>query len=53
MLELLRRLRTEDDGQDLAEYALLLTLITAAVALVVTGLGTDIKAVFNNVISIL
>jgi Flp pilus assembly pilin Flp len=53
MLELLRRLRTEDDGQDLAEYALLLTLITAAVALVVTGLGTDITAVFNNVISIL
>ncbi|HEV8523707.1 MAG TPA: hypothetical protein VGQ71_04350 [Terriglobales bacterium] len=53
MLELLRRLRTEDDGQDLAEYALLLTLITLAVATVITSMGTDIQAVFNRVVNVL
>jgi Flp pilus assembly pilin Flp len=48
-MELLRRVWMEDDGQDLAEYALLLTLILLITAGVISGLGNEISNVFSDV----
>ena len=44
----LARLRAEE-GQTMAEYALLLTLIIAVTAVVVATLGGSISSVFNGV----
>jgi pilus assembly protein Flp/PilA len=46
------RLRREE-GQTMAEYALLLGLILVVTAVVVAALGTQIKGVFNSVTSAL
>lgn len=43
----------QEEGASLAEYALLLALITVAVAAAVTNLGNAILAQFNNVIAAL
>jgi pilus assembly protein Flp/PilA len=37
-----------EDGQDLAEYAILLALIALVVIVAVTFLGTNISTVFNS-----
>ncbi len=47
MKELLTRMWRNEDGQDLAEYALLIALIALVVIGAVTLLGTNIQAVFN------
>ena len=39
----------EQDGQDLAEYALLIGLIALVVLVAVTVLGTNISALFSNI----
>ncbi len=49
-MKLLMRLFREEDGQGLAEYALILVFIAVVCVLVLTGLGTQIKAVLNKVI---
>jgi pilus assembly protein Flp/PilA len=49
MKVLLTRLWRNEDGQDLAEYALLIALIALVVIGAVTLLGTNINAVFNNI----
>ena len=41
----------EQDGQDLAEYALLIGLIALVVLLAVTILGTNISELFSNIAS--
>ena len=38
-----------EEGQDLAEYALLIALIAIVVIVAVTGLGTQIQGVFNRI----
>ncbi len=38
-----------EEGQDLAEYALLIGLIAIVVVLAVTALGEGLTAVFNNI----
>lgn len=38
-----------EEGQDLAEYALLLGLIAVVVVLMVTALGDQIKAIFKQI----
>ncbi len=48
MLELLRRLWQEDEGQDIAEYALMLAVILLIVAATVTSIGTNANAVFSS-----
>ncbi|MCL6429260.1 MAG: Flp family type IVb pilin [Anaerolineae bacterium] len=48
VLAWLRTLRRED-GQDLAEYALLIALIAIVVITAVTALGGKIETVFNAV----
>ena len=53
MLELFQALWTDESGQDLAEYALLIALIALAVIVAVTLLGGTIANVFNTVSSTL
>jgi Flp pilus assembly pilin Flp len=51
MFELLRRLWHEDEGQDIAEYALMLTVILPIVAATVSAIGTNANNVFTSVVS--
>lgn len=46
---LLQALRTDESGQDLAEYALLIALIALVVIVAVTALGTQITNVFDSI----
>ena len=39
---------TEEEGQDLTEYALLLVLIALAAIVVMSNLGSAIKVVFSK-----
>ncbi|HEY3347389.1 MAG TPA: Flp family type IVb pilin [Nitrospirota bacterium] len=45
---LMNRLKNED-GQTLVEYALILVLVSVAVILMLTGLGTQVGAVFTSI----
>lgn len=49
MVELWNRFWTDESGQDLAEYALLLVFIAVVVALVLPDVGTAISDVFTNI----
>ena len=49
MSEHLRRLLTDESGQDLVEYALLLVLLTLVVIAALVILGPTIGGFFNNV----
>ena len=49
MKRLLTRMWKHEDGQDLAEYALLVALIALVVIAAVTALGTQLVAVFTNI----
>ena len=48
MINLLERLWTEEEGQDLTEYALLLVLLALAATATLNALATAIKFVFSN-----
>ena len=47
-MNLLTRLIKEEEGATMAEYALMLGLITVAIVTVVTALGTRISTVISN-----
>ena len=49
MTTLFARLWSDQSGQDLAEYALLIALIALVVIGAVTLLGINIQTLFNNV----
>ena len=49
MKALLTRMWKNEEGQDLAEYALLIALIALVVIGAVTLLGTQIDTVFTNI----
>ena len=49
MKQLIRRLWTDDSGQDLVEYALLLVLLTLVVIAALRILGPTIAGFFNNI----
>jgi len=49
LVRLLRRLRDDDSGQDLLEYALLVTLIALVVLLAVTNTGSSINNLWTPV----
>jgi len=51
MMETLRRLWSEDEGQDLVEYALLVALVSIAAITILGTLGTQISTTFSEVIS--
>ena len=51
MLNLLRRLWKDEEGQGLVEYALIVVLISLAAILIMTNLGTEIGNVFQRAIN--
>lgn len=53
MINTLRKLWKEDDGQDLAEYGLLLILIAVAVVTAIGLFKTQIVAAFSSATSAL
>ena len=48
MLTLLRKLVREESGQDLAEYAIALAVITIAVILTVQAVGSSVNKVWSQ-----
>lgn len=48
MKNLLKRLWKEEEGQDLVEYALLVTLISLAVTASMSGVATALSKVFSS-----
>jgi len=48
MLEILRRVWSQDSGQDIAEYAMMLAVILLIVAATVSSIGTNANTVFGN-----
>ncbi len=49
MKELLRKMWSEDEGQDLVEYALIIALVSVALIGALTTLATDIGNAFAAV----
>jgi Flp pilus assembly pilin Flp len=47
--KLLYQVWNDDEGQDIAEYALMLTVILLIVVGAVTAIGTNANTIFNNV----
>ncbi len=48
-MELVKRLFVEEEGQDLAEYGMLLALIALVAVIAVTTLGQNIQTTFTDV----
>jgi pilus assembly protein Flp/PilA len=48
MMALARKFWNDESGQGLAEYALLLGLIVIGVVVLIQGMGTSIKTIFNK-----
>jgi Flp pilus assembly pilin Flp len=48
MKALLRKLWANDEGQDIAEYAMMLAVILLIVAATVSSIGTNANTVFGN-----
>lgn len=48
MRKFLQRLWREDEGQDLVEYALLVTLIALTITAAMNGVATALSSVFSN-----
>jgi Flp pilus assembly pilin Flp len=46
---LLKNLWRDNEGQDIAEYALMLTVILLIVAATVSSIGTNAQSIFDNV----
>jgi Flp pilus assembly pilin Flp len=51
MKDLLRKLWSEDEGQDIAEYAVMVAVILVIVVGTVRLIGSNSSAVFSNVAS--
>ncbi len=51
MLELLRHVWMDDDGQDIAEYALMLAVVLLLVVASVSAIGTNANTIFNSAAS--
>ena len=51
MAELIRRIWSEDDGQDIAEYAVMLAVILVLVVGTVRLIGTNANTAFSSVAS--
>ena len=48
MMNLMKRLLAEDDGQDLIEYTLLMAFVALASAALFTGAGRSIKGIWST-----
>ena len=53
MLEVLRRLNDDEQGQDIAEYAVMLAVILLLVVGTIKLIGTNANNTFSNVASTL
>ncbi len=53
MIDLLRRLWANDEGQDIAEYALMLAVILVIVIVTVEAIGSNANNVFSKAASAL
>lgn len=51
MSQLIRRFWSEDDGQDIAEYAVMLAVILVLVVGTIRLIGTNANTVFSNTAS--
>jgi pilus assembly protein Flp/PilA len=51
VVSLLNRIRREDDGQDLLEYALLVALIAIVAVAAVTAAGLKVDEIFKAIVS--
>jgi pilus assembly protein Flp/PilA len=51
MKQLMKKLWKEEEGQDLVEYALLITLVSLALVAALTGLSSAITTAFNNAVT--
>jgi pilus assembly protein Flp/PilA len=49
MLSTVRKIWDDDEGQDIAEYGLMLAVILLIVVAAVTAIGTNANTVFNSV----
>ena len=49
LLNTLRKLARADEGQDLLEYALLVSLIALVAVLAITATGTNVTTIFTNI----
>ena len=49
LLALISSIRTEDEGQGLAEYALILTLIALVAIVALIFLGTQVSTILDTV----
>lgn len=49
-MNLLKRLIREEEGQAVTEYALIIGLILLVVIVAITGLGEEIKKIFQKLI---
>ena len=52
-MNFLNRILNEEEGADLAEYALVLGIITIAIASAITAFGTTISSSITNATNIL
>lgn len=49
-MNLLKRLLIEEEGQAVTEYALIIGLLLLVVIVAITGLGTKINEIFQNLL---
>jgi pilus assembly protein Flp/PilA len=49
MMNFLKSLKKNEEGQDLLEYALLVALIALVAVGAVTAAGTQVSAIFNQI----
>jgi pilus assembly protein Flp/PilA len=53
MMNTLRKLWSDDEGQDLAEYGLLLALIAVLIVTAISAFKNEISTVFSKAVSVL
>lgn len=46
---MIKQFLKDESGQDIVEYSLLLVLIGAVAVLILTGMGTSIKSIFQKI----